>query len=283
MGKQPITICFAARKGGVGKSFLAVNVGAFLRAEGKRVLIIGCDDQDDIARRYLIETDFDPEDCTTLSDVLLDDLDPHDAIYQTREYPLYRWHSTFGIVTRIRQGRETATLDFMPAGRRMDEITYDSSDGFAPDMLSGIVERVSDEYDYVLFDTPPSDADISMYAYAASSYVLVPFTSVDDFDSIGRVASTIDVINAPKKNGRQYHIELLIGLNRYKSASPLSVQLREAVSEDMGERVLSSTIRDSGQADNAKADGAPLAFYTKTPIGADLYLFTKELIEIVEN
>ena len=46
MGKQPITICFAARKGGVGKSFLAVNVGAFLRAEGKRVLIIGCDDQD---------------------------------------------------------------------------------------------------------------------------------------------------------------------------------------------------------------------------------------------
>ena len=51
----------------------------------------------------------------------------------------------------------------------------------------------------------------------------------------------------------------------------------------MGERVLSSTIRDSGQADNAKADGAPLAFYTKTPIGADLYLFTKELIEIVEN
>ena len=203
MGKQPITICFAARKGGVGKSFLAVNVGAFLRAEGKRVLIIGCDDQDDIARRYLIETDFDPEDCTTLSDVLLDDLDPHDAIYQTREYPLYRWHSTFGIVTRIRQGRETATLDFMPAGRRMDEITYDSSDGFAPDMLSGIVERVSDEYDYVLFDTPPSDADISMYAYAASSYVLVPFTSVDDFDSIGRVASTIDVLNAPKKNGRQ--------------------------------------------------------------------------------
>ncbi|MGN0273874.1 MAG: ParA family protein [Chordicoccus sp.] len=288
MGK-PVTISFAARKGGVGKSFLAANTAAFLICDGYRVLCVGIDQQDDLADRYLIDTDYDPHDHNSLADVLAGKCTPREAIYQTYPFPAYRWRRTkFRTVVRDKVKDKTVHMDIMPAGNAIVDVTARSpeqpDDGYDYDLITEKLEPVFDDYDFIIFDCPPSDYDGSILAYAASDYIITPYHGIDSSNSVDMMVETLRILAAPKANGaKQYKPEYYLVMSMHNPRATYDAQGESFVREDFGDHVFKQTIRKSQAAENAKVEGTPLAFNRKADISEDVYLFEQELLDIVRK
>lgn len=281
--KKPITMCFPARKGGVGKSFLTVNVAGFLTTMGKKVLIVGVDQQQDI-NSYLIDTEFDTGNYYSLEEVLYGQCRPEDAIYPF-VYRMCRWEHEGSCLRRKFPKGETAIMYLMPAGSSISRVTLDEENGMINlDVLANALEPIADEFDYILFDTPSSESDMTILAYAASDYAIVPFMGYDSFKSVELVSKNIELLNTPlPSRPKTYDIQMMIVLNAHDPRNPLVVQEEEQLREIWGDSVLRQTVRFGRYAEYSKADATPLAFYQKNPMGEDLFRLTEEIVERIEG
>jgi chromosome partitioning protein len=151
-------IAAANNKGGVGKTTTAVNLSSWL-AKARRVLLIDADFQCN-ATRYLLNVQ--PE--KTLYNSILDEAVPLPTI-------------------PINNG-----LDLVPASPRMFGIGFTlisraldaSAMGLpSPDprgILTRLLKPISNHYDYVIIDCPPSDNIMAINALFAATHMLIPVT-----------------------------------------------------------------------------------------------------------
>ncbi|MDO4619492.1 MAG: ParA family protein [Lachnospiraceae bacterium] len=299
--KKPIMIGFGARKGGEGKSFGAVNIAGELVSRGNRVLLIVCDQQEDVANRYLIEQPgsvklYEEDNHVSLSDVLTGQASIKDAIYQTREYPLYSWeYDSKGRPRMDLRGRrkrkrlfgQTIHLDIIAAGSQIYDIDVyleENDEGEVKPryhLFEEVLEDVADLYDYVIFDIPPSDQNISMCAYAASDYLLTPYTGIDSPKSVEMMADTVEMLNSIPDVG--HRIELLIYVNKHYANSSLNEALLDSANAAFSDIMIKHPIRYSREAEYAKADGVPLCCYPKTNVGEDVSFMADELLERIRE
>ncbi|MBH1737585.1 AAA family ATPase [Stenotrophomonas maltophilia] len=186
------SIAFFNNKGGVGKTTLLCNLGAFLAKELKlKVLVIDGDPQSN-ATTYLL-----PE--GALESIYLNDSSTIDSFYDS-----------------IAQGRgfsqalpeifksDRFSLDVLPGhpnfAAREDMLSRDWSEGligYARGLqttfnFKHLLNLVSDEYDFVLIDMGPSLGAINRSILLAADYFLVPM-SVDLFSmiAINNIISTL--------------------------------------------------------------------------------------------
>lgn len=291
----PIKIGFGARKGGEGKSFGAVNVAGELVSRGFKTLIVICDQQEDLANRYLIELPEDHKPYTrtnhaSLAQVLTGEIGIRDAIYQTRDYTLYEWNrdengnpilDDNGRRTRTRKPGTSMHLDMIPAGRKIYDIDVylkETENGIEPNLtlLSDILKEVEEDYDFIIFDIPPSDQDISMCAYAAADYLMVPYAGIDSTDSVVMMTDTVKLLN--QNPTMDHQIEMFVYINKYNPKSALYQILRETALDIYDQSLLQHPIRQSIEAENSKASGIPLCSYVRTAIGEDVAYVTDELL-----
>ena len=109
---------------GVGKSFVSVNLGAVIAKSGQRVLIVDAD----MRKSYLHRTfGVSPE--NGLAEVLAGTLCVSDAIRET----------------------VVGNLHYMPRG----EVPINPSELLMGPMITKLTEELSEDYDLVIFDTPP--------------------------------------------------------------------------------------------------------------------------------
>ncbi|MEE3420449.1 MAG: ParA family protein [Lachnospiraceae bacterium] len=273
--KTPAKFCFTARKGGVGKTQLTINTAAFFANDGKRVLIIGCDQQDDLADQLLGGTgEYDPEDHKSLAGVLKEEYPAEEAIYMTGEYACYTYKATSSKVSRIFRRNDKYTMDVMPAG---NDIFYIAAED--PFFLQKHLEGLEDRYDVIFFDVPPSDLDIVMMVYFYADYAVVPVTDQASFKSVNMVTDSLALVNS------EGHDIRLLGVlfNRDIKARSLKKFNKQIFQETIGESVFHETIRDSADMENAGAFATPLASYRMSAVTENLYRFYLELIDRAEN
>ena len=159
-------ICVANNKGGVGKTTTAVNLAAGLARLNNRVLIVDVDGQANAT--YALTGRVHP--VPSLYDVLLGDRKLETVIWQTNEQNVWlvpgdgRLQNA-DVELAARPGREW----------RLAKALY------------GL------DYDYIIFDTPPSLGVLTQNALAASHRVLVP-VALTEFSLIGldKLSDTID-------------------------------------------------------------------------------------------
>jgi tyrosine-protein kinase Etk/Wzc len=109
---------------GVGKSFVSVNLGAVIAKSGQRVLIVDAD----MRKSYLHRTfGVSPE--NGLAEVLAGTLGVSDAVRET----------------------VVGNLHYMPRG----EVPINPSELLMGPMITKLTEELSEDYDLVIFDTPP--------------------------------------------------------------------------------------------------------------------------------
>lgn len=122
-GKNPIIVSISSGKGGVGKTFVAVNLATLLARFGKKVLTVDCD-----LGLANIDIMLGIHPAATLKEFILADADVTDVVISTR----------YG-------------FDFVPASSGAVEMTQLLCEDM--DRMKEALGKLSQNYDFVILDT----------------------------------------------------------------------------------------------------------------------------------
>ena len=257
MGK---IISVANQKGGVGKTTTSVNLSACLAEAGKKVLLIDMDSQGNSTSGLGFEKN-DLE--KTIYEVLRDDLEIEDAIIKIED--------CFNNLYLIPSNRNLA-------GAEIELITAENMQYILRDKL----EKIKDNYDYIILDCPPALGMLTVNAMTASNTVLVPIQcEFYALDGLSQLIYTIDLI---KENlNPDLYIEGVV-FTMYDARTNLSLQVVENVKDNLNQAIYKTIIPRNVRLAEAPSHGLPINLYDRKSTGAEAYkLLAEEVIENDEN
>jgi len=209
-----IAVC--NQKGGVGKTTTAVNLGAYLTALGKYVLLVDLDSQANATMglgAHVADADLN------VYHALIDDQNPQGILKRT---------SLFG-------------FDILPAaqslaGASVELVTMEDREY----RLKRTLDAVRTNYDYILIDCPPSLGLMTVNALAAAERVLIPVQcEYYALEGLGQLMKTIELV----RGGLNPDLQVLgVVLTMYDKRNQLSQQVLNEVMKNFPGRVFESVV-----------------------------------------
>ncbi len=209
-----IAVC--NQKGGVGKTTTSVNLGAYLAAEGKYVLLVDLDSQANATLGLGMEVAPTAE---NVYHALVNDTNPMRAIMKT---------PTFGYdILPAAQSLAGATVELVS----MQEREY---------RLRRALNHVRNNYDYVLIDCPPSLGLLTINALAAADHVLIPVQcEYYALEGLGQLMRTIELVRSSINPDLSV---LGVALTMHDKRNQLSRQVVNEVIKNFPGRVFESVV-----------------------------------------
>ncbi|MCL2001657.1 MAG: ParA family protein [Planctomycetes bacterium] len=241
-------VAFMNQKGGVGKTTTTVNIGAILAVEhGKRVLLVDLDPQGNMSDHLGL----DPVrlEGASLYEVLIDRLDPRLAIR--------RMHDV-----------EVIPVDFHLAGVEVELARDEDRDR----RLKEALEKVREQYDYILLDCPPSLALLTVMGLAAADLVLVPMEAEYlALRGIGQLIETVRLVEESMNPGLAVDGVIFC---RYDGRTTLARDVKTEVEKHLPGKVFSTAIRRNIRLAEAPSRGLSIIHYDPRCAGAEDYRLT---------
>ncbi len=249
----PRIIAIANQKGGVGKTTTTVNLGAELATMGRRTLIIDLDPQ--AAATYSLGHDPESLTRTIYNAFVKKDATMRDITLPTSVENLYI---------------APANLDL--AGAELDLIHNYTRERVLKDALA----TISQDYDYILIDCPPSLTLLTINAFVASTEVLIPLqTHLLSLRGVTRLLETVREIGALNPSLRVTGILPTM----YDGRSNLNKEILATISEVYSGRVFRSVIRYGVAAAEAPGQGVPVRLYARnSPVAKCYEALAREII-----
>lgn len=249
------TICVFNQKGGVGKTTTNINLCSYLAMLGYKVLTI----------------DIDPQGNTT-SGLGLDkrnlELSMYDVITSDVSLSEVIVHSD--LISNLYIAPSTMEL----AGAEVEVIGKENREG----ILKEKIEEVSDEFDFIFIDCPPSLGVLTINALSASNSVLIPIQcEFYALEGVGQLINTIKLVT--KSLNTKLEIEGVI-MTMYDYRTNLSNEVYREVKEFFKEKVYESTIPRNIRLAESPSFGLPIMLYDEKCKGAEAYSkLTKEFLK----
>ncbi|GAP60871.1 sporulation initiation inhibitor protein Soj [Arthrobacter sp. Hiyo1] len=251
MSAKIIAVC--NQKGGVGKTTLVTGLAeVFSRVLGLKVLVIDADPQYNVTSAFGINS---PE--FTLNDVLYGDESNNqkilpgvaaDAIMAAGE----AWQA------KSEKKENFPQLDLIAAERNLASRERDSMMA-REHRLRISLKGVTDDYDIILIDCPPSLGLLTVNALTAATHaLLVTEPRVASVEGLSEIVTTISEV----QENLNEDIELLgVVINKTKKNRPDQLHWIEKVNANFGDLVLEPMIRDAEVFAKAQAAALPMRAY----------------------
>ncbi len=234
------------QKGGVGKTTTSVNLGACLAYIGKKVLLVDIDPQGNATSGVGVEKG-DVQQC--IYDVLVDDVDVKDTIKQSKVENLSIVPATISLAG--------AEIELVPTISR--EVR-----------LKKALERVKDEFDYIIIDCPPSLGLLTINALTASDAVVIPVQcEYYALEGLSQLLSTVRLVQKHLNHDLMIDGVLLTMLD---ARTNLGIQVIEEVKKYFQDKVYRTIIPRNVRLSEAPSHGEPIIIYDAKSRGAEVYL-----------
>jgi chromosome partitioning protein len=235
----------ANQKGGVGKTTTAVNVGAYLAASGKRILLVDIDPQGNatsslgVDKRALTHSTYD---------VLIEDLPLVQVIHLTH-----------------RMGLDLVPSSPELAGAEVEMVGLISREF----RLRRALAPVRDRYDWILIDCPPSLGLLTINALTAADAVLIPVQcEFLPLEGLSQLQHTIGLVH----DNLNQNLDIRgVVLTMYDTRTNLAQQVVEEVRKFYGVRVFATIIPRNVRLSEAPSYGEPIIDYAPGSSGGLAY------------
>ena len=263
--RETTIIAVTNSKGGVGKTTTALNLGAALVAEGKRVLLIDNDPQGNLtaalgytpgAQKY------------TLANLMLAAIDyPEDIDLHLQRTLLHRDDGIDLIAANRRLADAAARLQVMQMAQY--NATNDAERSCEGIMASLLTELTG--YDYVIIDCGLKHELLTVNALAAADYCIIPVQS--QYLASEGIPDVLDMVHSVQK---KFNPKLEIAgilLTMYQAKPKLCQSVRDGVNEVYGDsiRVFKRPIEYSIRVAECPAVGMSILDYEPKNSAADSY------------
>ena len=250
MGK---IISVANQKGGVGKTTTTVNLSTILAKKGKKVLLIDTDPQGNATSGLGVSKDVE----LSVYDILIGDTEFDETLQETAIKNLKVCPSNISLA-----GAEVQLVSMMSREQR----------------LKTKLDKIKDQYDYILIDCPPSLGLVTLNAFTASDSVLIPVQC--EYFALEGLGQLLNTVNLVKKHlNKNLEIEGAL-LTMYDARTNLSNQVVKEVKKYFEDKVYKTVIPRNVRLSEAPSYAMPITVYDPRSKGAKAYeRFAKELLK----
>jgi len=257
MGK---IIALVNQKGGVGKTTTSINLSASLAALGKRSLLIDLDPQGNTTTGIGINKG----DITkSIYDVLIGACDIEEALVKTKYKNLSVLPASINL----------AGLDTELAEKSKTQENFSRTS-----QLKIKLDKIKENYDYIIIDCPPSLGVITTNALSAANSVIIPIQC--EFFALEGVTQLLKTIMLAQKTlNKDLYIEGVL-LTMLDSRTNLGFEVVEDIRKFFKEKVYNTIVPRLVRLTEAPSHGEPIIAYDPKSRGSEAYInLAKEVIK----
>ncbi|MBB77813.1 MAG: chromosome partitioning protein ParA [Crocinitomicaceae bacterium] len=250
MGK---IIAIANQKGGVGKTTTAINLSGCLGILEFKTLIIDADPQANSTSGLGI----DSKNAKNIYDCLINNIDPKDIIIKTKN----------------------PNLDIIPShidlvGSELEMINLPNREK----ILKLSLDKIKDEYDYIIIDCSPSLGLITVNSLTAADSVIIPVQcEYFALEGLGKLLNTIKIVQG--RLNTNLEIEGIL-LTMYDTRLRLANQVVDEVKMHFQEIVFDTVIHRNTKLGEASSYGETIVMHDATCKGCVNYLnLAREILQ----
>lgn len=244
----PRIIAVANQKGGVGKTTTAINLGAALAEEGRRVLLVDIDPQGNASTGLGVDR---KPDLKTTYDLLIDELPLQDIVRETEVANLLIAPSTTDL--------SSADIELV-ANEKRSFLLHDA-------LRHTAIDRY--KLDYVLIDCPPSLNLLTVNAMVAAHSVLVPLQSeFYALEGLSQLMMTIREVRQTANPGLR--IEGVV-LTMHDARNNLAQQVEADARQNLGDLVFTTVVPRNVRLSEAPSYAMPVLTYDTLSKGSQAY------------